>query len=192
MCSIEEIHDAVDACKRQGNDQIILLKCCSEYPAVYSHMNLATITDMQERFKVPIGLSDHSMGSAAAVVAVSMGACVIEKHFCLSRKIKNPDSEFSMEPDEFRRMVKDCNSVAEIRGRVSYDLTDKEKASKVFRRSLFAVENIKAGDKFTIDNVRCIRPADGISPKYYDGMMGKESKLDYSTGQPISEKDKPF
>ncbi|MDR2591025.1 MAG: pseudaminic acid synthase [Oscillospiraceae bacterium] len=189
MASIEEIQDAVDACKRQNNDQVILLKCCSEYPAEYSHMNLKTITDMQKRYKIPMGLSDHSMGSTAAVVAVSLGATVIEKHICISRNIKNPDSEFSMEPHEYMQMVEDCRVAAEIRGDISYDLTEKEKASTIFRRSIFAVKDIKKGEAFTSDNIRSIRPANGISPKHYKELMEKQSKHNYKTGEPISNNE---
>ena len=153
MGSVEEIQDAVDACRRQGNDKIVLLKCCSEYPANYSDMNLATIPDMRERFGVPVGLSDHSMGSIAAVAGVSLGAQVVEKHFCLSRAIKNPDCEFSMEPEEFAEMVRDARSAAQIRGRVSYELTESEKASTAFRRSIFAVRDIQEGEEFTAENI---------------------------------------
>jgi len=187
MGSIEEIQDAVDACRRQGNDKIVLLKCCSEYPANYSDMNLATISDMRERFGVPVGLSDHSMGSIAAVVGVSLGAQVVEKHFCLSRAIKNPDSEFSMEPQEFAEMVRDVRSAAQIRGRVSYELTEAEKASAVFRRSIFAVEDIREGECFTEENIRVIRPSYGLAPKKYKNLLGKPSKQAYRAGKPIQQ-----
>lgn len=189
MGSPEEIQDAVDACKRQGNDQIVLLKCCSEYPANYDDMNLATIPDMKTRFGVRVGLSDHSMGSLAAVVGISMGACIVEKHFCLNRSIKNPDSDFSMEPEEFAKMVADCKIAASIRGCVSYELTEAEKASTVFRRSIFAVRNITAGETFTSDNVRCIRPGYGLKPKYYDKLLHKMSKKEYQRGEPIDEEE---
>jgi len=187
MGSIEDIQDAVDACKRQGNEEIILLKCTSEYPAEPADMNLATITDMRKRFNVPVGLSDHSMGSIAATVAVALGACVIEKHFCLSRKIKNPDSEFSMEPDEFAKMVSDCNIASVMRGKTSYDLSVKENSSKVFRRSLFAVKDINSGDCFTEENVRSIRPGYGIAPKHYTKLLERKSVNNYKFGDPISK-----
>lgn len=189
MGSPEEIGDALAACRRQGNQQVILLKCCSEYPANYAHMNLATIPDMRERFGVPVGLSDHSMGSMGAVVGVSLGACVVEKHFCLSRAIKNPDSAFSMEPEEFAAMVTDCKAAAEIRGRVSYDLTESERASTVFRRSLFAVGDIGAGERFTPENVRSIRPANGLAPKHYATLMGKKASRAYRFGDPIDREE---
>ncbi len=186
MGSPEEIQDAADACKRQGNEQIVLLKCCSEYPASFADMNLATIPDMQKRFGVPVGLSDHSAGSLGAVVGVSLGACVVEKHFCLSRAIKNPDSEFSMEPDEFAQMVADCKAAARIRGRASYALTENEKASTVFRRSLFAVKDIAAGEVFTAENVRSIRPGYGLAPKFYGALLGKKAPRGIKRGEPLS------
>lgn len=186
MGSVEEIQDAVDVCRRQGNDKIVLLKCCSEYPANYSDMNLATIPDMRERFGVPVGLSDHSMGSIAAVVGVSLGAQVVEKHFCLSRAIKNPDCEFSMEPQEFAEMVRDVRSAAKIRGRVSYELTESEKASTVFRRSIFAVRDIQKGEEFTAENIRCIRPGYGTKPKFYFSLLKEQASKDISRGSPLN------
>lgn len=185
MGTPEEIQDAVDACHRQGNDQIVLLKCCSEYPANYSDMNLATIPDMRERFGVAVGLSDHSMGSIGAVVGVSLGACVVEKHFCLSRAIKNPDSAFSMEPEEFADMVKDIRAATQIRGKVSYERTASEEASTVFRRSVFAVKDIAEGEVFTRENVRVIRPAHGLVPKHYGQLLEQSAKRSYCKGDPI-------
>lgn len=185
MGSIEEIQDALDACKRQGNEQVVLLKCCSEYPANYGDMNLATIADMRERFGVPVGLSDHSMGSIGAVVGVSLGAQVVEKHFCLSRCIKNPDSEFSMEPEEFAEMVRNVRDAVQIRGRISYELTEAEKASTVFRRSIFAVRDIQKGEPFTTENIRCIRPGYGAKPKYYNKFLEKSADNSIHCGDPL-------
>ena len=189
MGSIEEIQDAVEACKRQGNEKIVLLKCCSEYPANYGDMNLATIGDMRERFGVSVGLSDHSMGFIGAVVGVSMGACVVEKHFCLSRAIKNPDSEFSMEPEEFAEMVRNIRDSAQIRGRVSYKPTEKEMEEMSFRRSLYAVKNINVGEKITSENIRSIRPAGGLRPVCADSIYGKKARRDIAYGSPISWED---
>ncbi len=189
MGSPEEIQDAVDACRRQGNDNIVLLKCTSEYPANFADMNLATLTDMKARFGVPVGLSDHSMGSLAAVVGVSLGAQIVEKHFCLSREIKNPDSAFSMEPTEFAKMVEAVRQAETIRGCVSYALTKQEKASLVFRRSLFAVRNIKTGEVFTKENMRCIRPGHGAKPKLWRQLEGKMANVDYCAGQPMHDVD---
>lgn len=186
MASIDEIEEAVNAARNKGNDKIILLKCCSEYPANFADMNLSVISDMQSRFKLPIGLSDHSLGSFAAIVGAALGACVIEKHFCLSRKIKNPDCEFSMEPDEFKSMVKDVENTLRIKGRPTYELTEKENSSKIFRRSLFAVEDIKKGELLTDENVRCIRPAYGIKPKFENNVKNKHAKIEIKFGQPLS------
>lgn len=190
MGSIEEIQDAADACKRQENEQIVLLKCCSEYPANYRNMNLATIADMRERFDVPVGLSDHSMGSIGAVVGVALGAQVVEKHFCLSRAIKSPDFAFSMEPEEFAEMVRHIREAVQIRGRVNYELTESEKASTVFRRSIFAVRDIREGEVFTEENVRVIRPSYGIEPKEYKDLLGKHSKQNYKAGEPLQQSGK--
>ena len=189
MGSVEEIQDAVAACRRQGNEQVVLLKCCSEYPANYDDMNFATITDMRERFGVPVGLSDHSMGSIGAVVGVSLGAQVVEKHFCLSRAIKNPDSEFSMEPAEFAAMVRDIRDAVRIRGQVTYELTESEKASTVFRRSVFAVQDIQEGEQFTTENIRCIRPGYGLFPKGFYKLLGAQSAQEIKRGMPITDED---
>ena len=186
MGSIEEIQDALDACKRQGNERVVLLKCCSEYPANFEDMNLATLAVMRERFAVPIGLSDHSMGSIGAVVGVSLGAQVVEKHFCLSRAIKNPDSEFSMEPQEFAEMVRNIRDVVRIRGRVTYELTESERASTVFRRSIFAVKDIQKGEQFTTENIRCIRPGYGAKPKWYFNLLGQRASKDFLEGSPLN------
>ncbi|MEG0750994.1 MAG: pseudaminic acid synthase [Oscillospiraceae bacterium] len=186
MGNVEEIQDAVDACRRSGNDDIILLKCCSEYPANFADMNLLTITDMQERFGVPVGLSDHSAGSIAAIVGVSLGARIVEKHVCLSRALKTPDSEFSMEMGEFAAMVKNIRSAEQIRGDVSYELTESERASTVFRRSIFAVKDIGKGEVFTKDNIRIIRPGYGLKPQYYASFIGGECTREIEAGDAIT------
>lgn len=185
MGSLEEITDAVNAVKKQSNNSICLLRCASAYPAISSSMNLRTMTDMQNRFGVPVGLSDHSMGSLGAVAAVAMGASVIEKHFCISREIKNPDSSFSMEPDEFKKMVDDIRSVEKAMGIVNYGPTEEEKENIVFRRSVFAVKDIKAGDVFTEDNIRVIRPGYGVMPKYYNDILGKKASCNIACGMPM-------
>lgn len=184
MGSIEEIQDALDACHRVGNDQVVLLKCCSEYPAKWEDMHLSNIPDMAQQFQVPVGLSDHSMGSLAAVVGVSLGACVVEKHVCLSRAIKNPDSEFSMEVSEFSQMVRDIRSAEQIRGQVQYGPLPGE-GNVIFRRSLFAVKDIKKGEPFTAENVRSIRPGNGVSPKHYGEFLGKLAIKDIGRGTPM-------
>jgi len=185
MGSVEEIQDALDACHRARNNQVVLLKCCSEYPAKWEDMHLRNIPDMAQRFRVPVGLSDHSMGNLVAVVGVSLGACVVEKHLCLSRKIKSPDSEFSMEPSEFSAMVKDLYTAKAICGQVSYGLTDTEKSSTIFRRSIFAVQDIAQGEKFTKENIRIIRPGYGALPKKLNAILGEKAKNAMRRGTPI-------
>jgi pseudaminic acid synthase len=187
MASVEEIQEAINACLKYNNNQIVLLKCCSEYPANYADMNVSVITDMMKRFDLPIGLSDHSMGSLAAVVAVSLGAKVIEKHVCLSRQTKSADSDFSMEIEEYKSMVDDVNNALLIKGCETYELTQTEKDGLNLRRSLFAVKSIKKGETFTSDNIRSIRPGYGIKPKYYNSLLGKVAKEDYEYGDPISD-----
>lgn len=186
MGSVEEIKEAVTAIRKTGNSQICLLKCSSAYPAIPNDMNLNTIVDMKNRFGVPIGLSDHSLGSIGAITAVAMGAQIIEKHFCLSRKIKNPDSSFSMEPAEFLNMVESIRQVEKARGIVSYEVSDSEKDSIVFRKSIFAVKDIKQGERFSEENVRVIRPGYGLKPKYYDDILGKSANRDIDYGTPLN------
>lgn len=184
MGSLEEIQDAVEACRRAGNDRIVLLKCCSEYPAPWEDMHLGNIPDMEERFGVPIGLSDHSAGSLGAVVGAVLGACVIEKHVKLDG-VGSADSKFSMTMDEFARMVQDVkNAKAIARGPV-YELTDGEKGSTVFRRSIFAVKDIADGECFTEENLRVIRPGYGIAPKYLTALLGRKSRRNIRRGEPI-------
>lgn len=189
MGSVEEIQDAVDACRRQGNDQIVLLKCCSEYPADFEDMRLRNIPDMVKRFQVPAGLSDHSPGSLAAVVGVSLGACVVEKHFCLSREMKTPDSAFSMEPEEFARMVEDIRGAEKLLTPPSYELSEKERENIVFRRSLFVVKDIEKGEAFTKEHIRCIRPGYGIKPKYYRNVIEKRAAESILKGTPLRTGD---
>lgn len=184
MGSIEEIQDAVDACRRAGNEQVVLLKCCSEYPANWADMHLANIPDMQKRFGVPVGLSDHSAGSLAAVVGVTLGACVIEKHVKLDG-VQSADSEFSMTMQEFAQMVRDVHSAAAVRGEVHYGPTPGEQGNLALRRSLFAVKDISKGERFTKDNVRSIRPAQGLAPKKLGQVLQCRAARDIAFGEPI-------
>ncbi len=184
MGSIEEIQDAVDACRRMGNKKIVLLKCCSEYPAVGADMHLANIPDMAQRFRTPVGLSDHSAGSLGAVVGVTLGACVIEKHVCLPG-VESADSGFSMSIEDFGQMVQDVRNAKEICGSVSYGLNKGERKNIKFQRSLFAVKDIGRGDVFTKDNVRSIRPGRGMKPKYFKDVLGKVASRDIKYGEPI-------
>lgn len=185
MGNEEEIEDAVKACHRVGNDQIVLLKCCSEYPANWEDMHLSNIPDMKRRFKVPVGLSDHSAGYLAAVVGVSMGACVVEKHIRLEG-VESADSKFSMTIPEFAEMVQNVRAAKKIAGSIQYGPTPGEGENIKFRRSLFAVKEIRKGELFTKDNVRSIRPAQGLPPKYFSELAGKKAKRDIRFGEPIS------
>jgi pseudaminic acid synthase len=188
MGSIGEIQDAVDACRRVGNEQIVLLKCCSEYPAPWKDMYLGDIPDMRKRFGVPVGLSDHSKGSLGAVVGVALGACVVEKHVRLDG-VESVDCKFSMSMDEFAQMVRDVKNTVLIRKESGYVLTSGEKASTAFRRSIFAAEDIMAGDEFTYTNLRVIRPGYGAAPKYLEQLIGKRSSRTIYRGEPITETD---
>ena len=185
MGSAEEIGDAVEACRRAGNEQIVLLKCCSEYPANWLDMHLANIPDMQKRFGVPVGLSDHSAGSLAAVVGVTLGACVIEKHVKLDG-VDSADSAFSMTMQEFAQMVRDVKDAALIRGEAQYGPMPGEQGNLALRRSLFAVKDIKAGEPFTTENVRSIRPAQGLAPKMLDKVLRCRAARNIAFGEPLS------
>lgn len=188
MGSLEEIEEAVEAVYSQDNRELALLKCSSAYPAITDDMNLAVIKDMKERFKVPVGLSDHSLGSIGAVGAVALGATIIEKHICMSRKIENPDSSFSMEPDEFKKMVQDIRNVEKALGKASYGPSKQEEESIIFRRSIFAVRDIKNGEKLTKENIRVIRPGYGLKPKYYEQLItAGMAASDIKAGTPLTE-----
>ncbi len=188
MGSEKEIQEAVDACKRVGNDKIVLLKCCSEYPANWKDMHLANIPDMIQKYNVPVGLSDHSEGDLAAILAVGMGACVIEKHMKMPG-IESADSGFSMSCDDFEKMIKDIHDAVEIRGTIYYGPSPLEKGNCSLRRSLFAVKDIKKGDKFTSENVRSIRPGTGLKPKYYKELLNKTAKRNIGYGDRITLED---
>lgn len=185
MGSLGEVETAVDTVCSQGNKNICLLKCSSAYPAVPEDMNLSTIQNLKDIFGVPVGLSDHSLGSIGAITAVAMGANVIEKHFCLSRKIENPDASFSMEPHEFKQMVEDIRTVERAMGKVCYQLSEREKTNQVFRRSIFAVKDIKQGERFTEENIRIIRPAYGLPPKDFEKVVNKVAAKDIECGTPL-------
>jgi len=189
MGTLEEIKEAVEAVYSTGNRQLALMKCSSAYPAKSEEMNLSTIRDLKERFAIPVGLSDHSMGFFSAVTAVALGANLIEKHFCISRAIKNPDSSFSMEPEEFRKMVDQVREVEKAMGKVSYGISKQEESNACFRRSLFVVKDIASGEVFTPENIRSIRPAYGLKPKHYKDVLGKVARRDLKRGTPLSFDD---
>jgi len=186
MATLEEINEAVAAAQRAGASEIALLKCTSAYPAPPEEMNLRTIPDLAATFGVPVGLSDHSLGIAVPVAAVVLGACIVEKHFTLSRSIPGPDSAFSLEPYEFKEMVQAIRTAEKALGKVHYGVSEQEAKSRAFRRSLFVVEDVKAGQMFTEKNVRSIRPGHGLPPKYLKNILGKRATRNIARGTPLS------
>jgi len=185
MATFEEIKEAVDAAKNAGAKDIALLKCTSAYPAPPEDMNLNTIRDLREKFQVPVGLSDHTLGSHIPVAAVALGACIIEKHLTQSREVQGPDSAFSLEPQEFKNLVDDVRDCEKSLGQVQYGASGEEVKSKDFRRSLFIVSDVKAGDELTPKNVRAIRPGMGLAPKHYKEILGKKFKTNINQGTPL-------
>lgn len=185
IATLADIEEAVNACKRMGNDQIALLKCTSAYPAPFEEINLLTIPNMAATFNTVVGLSDHTLGTSVAVASVALGARIIEKHFILDRKLGGPDAAFSMEPAEFKAMVCAVREVEKALGSVSYELTEKASKSRYFSRSLFVVEDIKAGEPFTEKNVRSIRPGIGLHTRYIKQVMQREAKIDIKKGTPL-------
>lgn len=182
MANVQEIAEAVDAVRSEGNDQLILLKCTSTYPATPDNTNIVTIPHMKDLFQCEVGLSDHTLGIGVAIASVALGATVIEKHFTLSRVEGGVDSTFSMEPDEMKALVIETERAWQALGRISYDATEKEKASLVFRRSLYVVEDMKKGDLIFEKNVRSIRPGYGLPPKYLEIVLGKRVNQDLKRG----------
>ncbi|MFA6217288.1 MAG: pseudaminic acid synthase [Candidatus Omnitrophota bacterium] len=185
MASRPEIDEAVQTVLNEGNRKIALLKCTSAYPAPSKEMNLNTIPDLSKVYGFPVGLSDHSLGSAVAVASIALGACIIEKHLTLSRKDPGPDCSFSTEPAEFRTMVSDIRTAEKALGKVSYELTEKQKENRVFRRSVFVVKDIFKGEKFSKDNIRSIRPGHGLHPRYWERVLGKKARKDIKKGTPL-------
>ena len=186
MATLAEIDEAVNVIRETGNDQIALLKCTSAYPAPPEVMNLLTIPHLSQTFGVPAGLSDHTLEIAVPVTAVALGACIIEKHVTLTRSKKSPDSAFSLEPHEFKSMVAAVRTAEKALGKISYEVSEKEKSSRLFRRSLFAVEDIKMGRKFTEKNVRSIRPGYGLHTRYLTVILGKKAKRSIDRGTPLT------
>jgi pseudaminic acid synthase len=186
MASVEEIEEALQSAREAGATQIALLKCTSAYPAPAEEMNLRTIPEMARRFGVPVGLSDHTMGIAAPVAAAALGACIIEKHLTLSRATPGPDSAFSLEPHEFKAMVEAVRTAEKALGEAHFGVSEKEEASKVFRRSLFVVKDVKRGESFTEANVRSIRPGHGLHTRHLGEVLGKRAMRDIERGTPLS------
>jgi pseudaminic acid synthase len=187
MASLAEIDDAVRTFREAGGAELALLKCTSAYPSPPEEINLRTIGHLAQAFGVPAGLSDHTLGIAVPVAAVALGACVIEKHLTLSRAVAGPDSAFSLEPQEFKAMVDAVRTAERAIGGVSYGSTEKEKASRAFRRSLFVVEDIQAGAAFTKHNVRSIRPGYGLPVKEFDRVLGHKAARDIQRGTPLND-----
>lgn len=186
MATRDEIAEALAAARKGGAVEIALLKCTSAYPARFEEMNLRTIPEMSASFGVPVGLSDHTLGSAVPVAAVSLGACIIEKHLTLSRTATGPDSAFSLEPSEFAQMVADVRAAEKALGRPSYAISEKESASRLFRRSLFFVADVAAGEPLTQENVRSIRPGHGLAPKHLAAVLGRRAAVPIERGTPLS------
>ncbi|MEW6011592.1 MAG: pseudaminic acid synthase [Euryarchaeota archaeon] len=182
LCDIEL---AVKTCKKEGNEQISLLKCTSSYPAPLEEINLNTIPNLKQTFNTVVGLSDHTLGNSVSIASVALGAKIIEKHFILDRTLGGPDAEFSLEPEEFKNMVESIREVEKALGKVSYELTGKTKSNKDFSRSLFVVKDMKNGEKFTENNVKSIRPGFGLHPKYLNCILGKKAIRDISKGTPL-------
>lgn len=186
MASESEISEAVETAREAGATQIALLKCTSAYPAPPEEANLRTIPALAQRFGCPVGLSDHTMGVAAPVVAVALGASIIEKHLCLSRTNGGPDGAFSLEPHEFKAMLDAVRTAEKTLGTIQFAPGAREANSLRFRRSLFVVEDVKKGERFTTQNVRSIRPADGLHPRHFDEVLGKCAAYDIERGTPMS------
>ncbi|HBE44956.1 MAG TPA: pseudaminic acid synthase [Deltaproteobacteria bacterium] len=186
MATLSEIDEAVTAARNAGCKEIALLKCTSAYPAPPEEMNLRTIPHIAEAFSCPVGLSDHTLGIAVPVATVALGACIIEKHFTLSRSIPGPDSAFSLEPQEFKEMVEAIRTAEKALGKVSYEVMEHEASSHVFRRSLFVVKDVKAGDTFTEDNIRSIRPGYGLPCRYISEFLGRKATCHIPKGAPLT------
>ena len=185
VSTFEEIIEAINTCKAAGNNDITILKCTSAYPAKLEHMNILTITGMKAHFEalgVKLGLSDHSMSNEAVIAAVTLGAVVIEKHFILDRSIGGPDAEFSLNVDEFKTMVQSVRNTEKVLGQMNHY---EDAQNRKFARSLFVTANIKKGELFTNDNIRSIRPGDGMHPKYLPEILGKKALKDYYFGEPF-------
>lgn len=185
MTSVAELSDLVQTVRENGCTDLTLLKCTSSYPASPEGTNLRTIPHMRELFGCAVGLSDHTLGIGAAVASVALGATVIEKHFTLSRVEGGVDAAFSLEPAEMAQLVRECRTAALALGAVSYERAEQEQKSLQFRRSLYVVEDMKAGDVFTEKNLRRIRPGMGLSPKYYDIILGKKANCNITRGTAV-------
>jgi pseudaminic acid synthase len=188
MATLEEIEEAVRTFEEAGGKELALLKCTSAYPALPEDMNLRSIAHLSHVFNLPIGLSDHTLGIVVPIAAVALGACIVEKHFTISRNLAGPDSAFSLEPHEFRDMAEAIRTAEKAVGRVCYGATSEEEKSRPFRRSLFVVADVKAGETFTVDNIRSIRPGYGLHTRYLADILGRTAAKDIPRGTPLAWK----
>jgi N-acetylneuraminate synthase len=186
IANLEEIDEMVRVAKENGCQELALLHCISSYPAPVEQSNLRTISDLAKRFGVLSGLSDHTMGTTVSTTSVALGACLIEKHFTLSRDDKGPDSDFSLEPHELKQLCQDTKVAWQALGEVGYERKEAEESSAKYRRSIYAIKDIKNGEKLTVDNIKRIRPGLGLEPKYWDKALSSESVCDIARGTPIS------
>jgi N-acetylneuraminate synthase len=189
MANLDEIGEAVATARDNGCNELVLLHCVSSYPAPDEQSNVRTVRDLAERFGVVSGLSDHTFGSAVAVASIALGGCVVEKHFTLRRADGGPDAAFSLEPDEFKTLVEDCKRAWRALGRVTYDLQGCERGSIAFRRSVYVVKDVAAGDELTPENIRSIRPGYGLPPKQLPEVLGKHAARDLKRGEPLKLED---
>ena len=187
MATLDEISEAVRTARGAGASQIALLKCISTYPALPAEMNLRTIPDLASKFGVPVGLSDHTLEIAVPVASVALRSCIREKHLTLSRGNAGPDSSFSLEPVEFKTMVDAIRTAEEALGEICYKVSQHEANSRVFRRSLFVVRDLKGGDIFTEENVRSIRPSYGLHPRFMAEILGARAARDIARGTPLTQ-----
>ena len=186
IATIQEIQDAVDICRSEGNEQIVLLKCTSAYPAPLEEANLKMIPSLAQTFNTLSGFSDHTIGSIAPIAAVTLGAKVIEKHFILDKKIGGPDAAFSMDKEEFSQMVKAVRDTEKLLGNIDYSLTEKKKQSRQFARSLYISKDIQKGETFTEKNIKSVRPGYGKHPKYLNEILGTKAQKDYKFGDRLN------
>jgi N-acetylneuraminate synthase len=189
MANLDEISEAVRTARENGGDEIVLLHCVSSYPAPDEQSNVRTVPDLAGRFGVVSGLSDHTFGSAVAVASIALGGCVVEKHFTLCRADGGPDSAFSLEPSEFRTLVEDCKRAWRALGKATYNLQGCERGSIAFRRSIYVVRDVAAGDRLTAENIRSIRPGYGLPPKHLPNVLGRRAARDLKRGEPLKLED---
>lgn len=186
IATLDEIEKAIGVCRKAGNDQVALLKCTSAYPTPLAEVNLRTLPDMAERFGCVVGLSDHTMSTTVPAAAVALGARIVEKHFIIDRSIGGPDAPFSLEPAHFEAMVTAVREVEQALGEATYELTESARSGRAFARSLFVVADMRAGEPFTLKNVRSIRPGSGLAPKHLIEVLGRRASRNVEKGTPLS------